>query len=492
MFKIAIVGAGSIGFTREIVKDLLSVPEFQSITIALTDISEPNLKMAKQLLEKDLKFNGLDTHIYTTSDRREAFQDAKYIFNFVRVGMLDAFEMDIDIPMSYGVDQCVGDTLGPGGIMYGQRGIPVILDFCRDIKEVAHQDCILLNYSNPNAMITWAANLYGGVQTLGLCHGVQNGQKLIAEAFGLDYHDLDVVCVGINHQTWYTSIKHNGQELADQLLEKLEKNEKFAREEKVRIDMMKRFGYFSTESNGHLSEYLPWYRKRHNEILSWIDLSQWIHGESGGYLRHCKERRNWFETEFPEWLNGPANRYGSEFRGIEHGSHIIEALETGRVYRGHFNVVNNGVINNLPDDAIVEVPAYVDQTGINVPVYGDLPLGCAAVCNLSVQVQRLSVQAALDGDEMKLKQAMMLDPLTGTVLNPQEIWQMTDDMLIAQASWLPQYQKVINKARTRQKVEKRIPVSDYSGAARLKTKSIEELKNDQNTMRKFNKAAHDN
>ncbi len=492
MFKIAIIGAGSIGFTREIVKDLLCVEEFKNIVIALTDINEDNLKMAKQLLEKDLKANNMKTNIYMTLDRKEAFTEAKYVFNFARIGMLEAFETDVEIPMHYGVDQCVGDTLGPGGIMYGQRGIFEILAFCKDIKEVAQKGCILLNYSNPNAMITWAANVYGGVKTIGLCHGVQNGQKLIARAFELDYKDLDVVCVGINHQTWYTKILHKGNDIKEELLERLINNEKISREEKVRIDVMKRFGFFSTESNGHLSEYLPWYRKRVDEIMNWIDLSSWINGESGGYLRHCIERRNWFETEFPEWLNGSAYEYGREHMSIEHGAHIIEGLETGRVYRGHFNVINNGVITNLPDDAIVEVPGYVDWTGINIPVYGDLPLGCAAICNGSISVQRLAVEAAVNGDVNQLKQAMMLDPLTSAVLNPNEINQLTNDMLIAQEKWLPQYKEEIYKIREWKEVTPQIKVKQFEGAARVRIKTIEEMKKDNLTMKKYNKAAHDN
>ena len=489
-FKLTIIGAGSIGFTRVIVRDLLCVPELCDIELAITDINADNLDRARQLLEKDFKANNIKVDMTCTLDRREAFKDAKYVFNFVRVGMLEGFKYDIEIPMKYGVDQCVGDTLGPGGIMYGQRGIPEILNFCKDIRDVALPGCIMLNYSNPNAMITWACNKYGGVQTIGLCHGVQHGHKLIGEALGINWKDINITCVGINHQTWYTSIKHKGIELKDKLLEAMENNEKIADEEKVRIDMLKRFGYFSTESNGHLSEYLPWYRKRHDEIKDWINLGVWINGESGGYLRHCTERRNWFDTEFPVWLEGESYKYNSESRGIEHGSYIIEGLETGRIYRGHFNVVNNGAITNLPDDAIVEVPAYVDATGINVPVYGELPLGCAAICSSSVNVQRLSVEAAVNGDEMLLKQAMMMDPLTGACLNPMEIWQMTDEMLVAGEQWLPQYKSIIEEAKARLQSENLIPTTDYKGAARIKMKTVEEMKRDEGTNKRFNKAAH--
>lgn len=491
-FKIAIIGAGSIGFTREIVKDLLCVKEFRNIEIALTDINEQNLGRAKQLLEKDFKANDIDIKLSTSLDRKTAFKDAKYVFNFVRVGMLEGFAIDIEIPMKYGVDQCVGDTLGPGGIMYGQRGIPEILDFCRDIKDYAQKSCILLNYSNPNAMITWACNKYGGIQTIGLCHGVQAGHKLIADALDIDMKELDIKCVGINHQTWFVSLKYKGKEMIGKLLEAMESNPEIMRREKVRVDMLKRFGYFSTESNGHLSEYLQWYRKRHDEIKDWIAMDSWDLGESGGYLRSCTERRNWFDTEFPEWLNGAHYKYTDENQGLEHGSHIIEALETGRIYKGHFNVVNNGVIKNLDDDAIVEVPGYVDATGVNIPVYGELPLGCAAVCAQSINVQRLSVEAAVHGDEMLLKQALMMDPLTGACLNPPEIWQMADEMLVAGEKWLPQYKEAIKAAKIRLKSDNLIKVMNYKGAARKRVKSVDELRNDKDKIKGFNKAAHEN
>ena len=172
-FKVAFIGAGSIGFTRSLLRDLLSVPEFHDIEVAFTDINERNLSMVTQLCQRDIEANGLDIKIQSTPDRREALRDAKYVFNVVRIGGLEAFELDVNIPLKYGIDQCVGDTLCAGGIMYGQRGIPAILEFCKDIREVAHPDCLLLNYANPNAMITWACNKYGGVNTIGLCHGVQ-------------------------------------------------------------------------------------------------------------------------------------------------------------------------------------------------------------------------------------------------------------------------------------------------------------------------------
>lgn len=483
-FKIAFIGAGSIGFTRGLLRDLLAVPEFNNIEVAFTDINEQNLNMVTQLCQRDIDANGLNIKINATLDRKEAFKDAKYIFSVVRIGGLEAFQTDVDIPLKYGIDQCVGDTLCAGGIMYGQRGIQEMLRICWDIKEVAAPDCLLLNYANPMAMITWACNTYGGVRTIGLCHGVQGGHRQIAEALGLKKEEVDIICAGINHQTWYISVEHKGKDMTDTLLKAFEKHPEFSKTEKVRIDMLKRFGYYSTESNGHLSEYLPWYRKRPEEINEWIDLGTWINGETGGYLRVCTEGRNWFETDFPNWLKEEPMEYKRENRSEEHGSYIIEGLETGRIYRGHFNVVNNGIISNLPADAIIEAPGYVDRNGINMPQVGDLPLGPAAVCNVSISVQRLAVEAAVSGDDFLLRQAMMMDPLTGAVCNPKEIWQMTDELLVAQAKWLPQYTEAIEKAKQRLASDDLIPTKDYKGAARLKVKTVKEMAEDRDAANK--------
>ena len=402
------------------------------------------------------------------------------MLSVVRVGGLPAFQLDIDIPLKYGVDQCVGDTLCIGGIMYGQRNIPCVLDFCRDMREVSKPDVLFLNYANPNAMNTWAAVEYGAVNTVGLCHGVMGGWHQIAHVLGAkSAKEVDIICAGINHQTWYTQIIYRGRKItSEELLEAFEKHPVYSKTEKVRIDVLRRFGYYSTESNGHLSEYVPWYRKRPKEIKKWIDLSSWINGETGGYLRVCTEGRNWFETEFPRWLKAEDKPIAPENRGHEHGSYIIEALETGRLYRGFFNVRNSGTISNLPDDCIVEVPGYVDRSGMNIPRVGDLPLACAATLSASVNVQRMAVKAAVEGNVTLLKQAVLHDPLTAAVCDPPEIWQMVDEMLVAQAKWLPQYAAEIPAAKKRLAIEKPLGTRKGQGAARLHTRTIAEMRRD--------------
>jgi alpha-galactosidase len=487
--KIAFIGAGSLGFTRRLVHDLLCVPELQDSHFALMDISAKNLAMTAGLIERDIKHNGFPAKVSRTTRRREALEGADFIFCIFRHGGLEAFKHDVEIPLRYGVDQCVGDTLCAGGIMYAQRGVPAILEVCKDIKAYAKPGALFMNYANPMAIMTWACNEVGGVRTLGLCHGVQGGHWQIAEALGKKKAEIDILAAGLNHQTWYLQIKDGGRSIGSQeLLEAFERHPVFSKTEKVRIDVLRRFGYYSTESNGHLSEYLPWYRKRREEIKRWIDMGDWINGETGGYLRVCTEGRNWFKTDYPNWMKEEPPVISEEGRSEEHGSRIVEGLVTGRTYRGHFNVVNRGVISNLPDDCVVEVPGYVDNNGINIPRVGELPLACAATLSASVSVQRLALRAALSGDGNLLKQAMLHDPLCGAVCNPEEVWQMADRMLVAEAEWLPQYKAEIAAAKKRLKGAKDLGHAPRPAAA-LKTKTVGQMKRDAAKARRNAQAA---
>lgn len=505
--KITMIGAGSIGFTRTLLRDILAVPELADTVFAFTDISGRNLETVAELCRRDVRHNGLSAKIVATTDRRKAVADADYVICTIRQGGLDAFATDIDIPLKYGVDQCVGDTICAGGIMYAQRTIPALLGFCKDIREVAKPHAVFMNYSNPMAMNTWACNKHGGVKTIGLCHGVQGAHWQITEAVevwakregllakdyvtpgktlresgwtqkdpkGLHRDEVDVVFAGLNHQTWCIKARWRGIDLIPRMYDLLSGIEHNRRTEKVRLDVLKRFGYYSTESNGHLSEYLPWYRKRTDDIKNWIDLSDWIHGETGGYLRYCTEGRNWFETEIPRLLKEEPTEIAPQHRSDEHGSYIIEALETGRTYRGHFNVINDGHITNLMDGCVIEIPGYVDRNGINMPVVGDLPLACAATCSATARVQQMGMEAAVHGDATLLKQAMLHDPLVGAVCDPEQVWQMTDEMLIAQSQWLPQYRSEIPKAQSRLKLAEknrtRVKLLNTRGAARVKVRT---------------------
>tara|TARA_A100001011_G_C14304291_1_gene842328 strand:- start:1640 stop:3124 length:1485 start_codon:yes stop_codon:yes gene_type:complete len=478
--KISFIGAGSIGFTQTLVRDLLKVPEFHDTNFFFHDISEKNLEFVSKLIQKDIDANNLPATIEQSTNRKKALEGAKYIINCTRIGGLEAFEHDINIPLQYGVDQCVGDTICAGGILYGQRNIPQTLNFCKDIKSYSDSNALFLNYSNPMAMNTWAAISEAKVNTVGLCHGVQGGAKLISKALGSENSkDLEYMCSGINHMTWYIDLKFKGKKVSkEELIDALERHPEISKQEKVRIDILKRFGLFSTESNGHLSEYLPWYRKRVEDIPKWIDLSNWIHGETGGYLRVTSEKRNWFEEDFEKFLSESGIDLNTHKRSSEHGSYIIESIETNRPYRGHFNVVNNGTITNLPDDCVIESTGTVDKDGIKMIKGIELPMACASLCRTSIDVQRMAVKAAIDGDINLLKLAVLQDPLVSAVCSPDEVWSMVDEMIVAQSKWLPQYQNEIELALERIK-NSNVKKKNFKGAARMKTRSPEELKNDE-------------
>ncbi len=490
---IAFIGAGSVGFTRGLLKDILGVPEFAATHFNLMDISPKNLEMVATLCRQDIAANNLIATVHQTTDQIEALRNADYVITTFRVGGLDAYQGDIDIPLQYGIDQCVGDTICAGGIMYHQRNAPVFLKLCADIKAHAKPGAILLNYANPMAMNTWLCNTHGGVKTIGLCHGVQGAHHQIANCIqrwalaegvlkeGETVHrrEVEVIAAGLNHQTWFLKAEWRGKDFIPLLPDLFAAHPEYQKTEKVRIDVLKRFGYYSTESNGHLSEYLAWYRKRPQEIAKWIDTSSWINGETGGYLRVSTEGRNWFEHDYSTWLSEKAPVFGPTNRSEEHGSYIIEGLETGRVYRGHFNVINQHHITNLPNGCVVEIPGYVDRTGVHCPAVGDLPSGCAATCSASVQVQKMSVEAAHKGDVNLLKLAMLHDPLVGAVCSPEEVWQLADEMLVAQAPWLPQYAAEIPAAQARLAAHvangTRVALSTTRGAARQHTKTICEM-----------------
>jgi alpha-galactosidase len=501
--RICFIGAGSVGFTRRLAQDLLLVPELQDTVFALHDINRDNLGMVAQLLKKDIKANRLPAKVVTSANRKKALEGADYVINCTRIGGLEAFATDIDIPLKYGIDQCVGDTLCAGGIMYGQRNIPQMLAFSADAREVGNTSrdggMLFLNYANPMCMNTWAAldayDAGAGINTIGLCHGVEGGwmqiDNVLAHAAGepeYDHGEYDprrkrtqIVCAGINHQTWYTKVLFHGREIGrDELLAAFEAHPDLADAEKVRIDVLRRFGLYSTESNGHLSEYLPWYRKRPKEIKRWISTNSWINGETGGYLRVCTEGRNWFETDFPRWLDEAGQPLDTWERSTEHGSWIIEALETNRVYRGHFNVRNAGVITNLPPDCVVEAPGYVDAAGLQMVAGLELPAACAATCRASIDVQRMAKDAAVAGDVTLLKQAMLHDPLTAAVCNPEEVWQLADEMLVAQRQWLPNYQKHdLDAAAERMKnpaIKTPAVAKNGAGATRQRVKSVAQLR----------------
>ncbi len=431
MTKVAIIGAGSIVFCKTLMLDILSTPGLEDTEFALMAPSMTHISQVEAFARRVIRANALPATAYATTDRREALRGADFVIATFQIGGLEAFGQDYQIPLRHGVDQCIGDTLGPGGIFRALRTIPVAVDMARDMRELCPKS-LLLNYVNPMAMVCWA--LGGtGVESVGLCHGVQTTLDLISGYAGVPKNEIDYTCAGINHMAWFLRLEHRGRDLYPLLRERFEQPE-FYVNEKVRGEVFRHFGYLMTESTGHLSEYLPYFRKSRRALGLYCDEPA-FGGESGAYYK---------------WGKSVADRYASvdmlaaeptalPTRSIEYGSYVIEARVTGRTFKLNGNVVNGGMVTNLPADCCAEGPLFVDRTGLHKTIVGPLPSQCAALNLTNINVQRLAVEAALEGDPERVVQACALDPLTSACLTLQETREMASDMLEAERRWLPQF-----------------------------------------------------
>lgn len=440
--KIAFIGAGSVVFTRNLCSDILLTPALQDVTISLMDINPERLRQALELVKTLIERRGLKARVEASTDRRTAVQDADYVITTFQQGGLDAYKYDIEIPQRYGVEQCVGDTLGPGGVFRALRTIPVLLELCADMDIVA-PNALLLNYVNPMAANCWAVDAATGRPHVGLCHSVQGTSEMLARWAEVPYEEVVYHCAGINHQAFFLDFRRGDEDLYPRIRAATERAEIYG-SEPVRIDLMRHFGYFVTESSGHASEYVPYFRKNArmvNEELvprftdpgdHWFDFAR-----SGGYLRHCLQRLDDAEADFRALAEG--DKPLPTVRSHEYGSAIIEAVETNRPVKINGNVPNNGLITNLPNGCCVEVPCLVDGSGIQPTFVGELPVQLAALNRTNINVQELIVEAALTGDTEAVHHAVMLDPLTAAVCTLPQIRQMTTEMLAAHAQWLPQF-----------------------------------------------------
>jgi alpha-galactosidase len=440
--KITLIGAGSVVFTRNLCSDILLTPALQESTIALMDIDPERLAQAHDLVQAIIDQRGLKAQVEATTDRREAVRDTDYVITTFQQGGLDAYALDIEIPQRYGVEQCVGDTLGPGGVFRGLRTIPVLIDLGHDMDDLA-PDALLLNYVNPMAANCWAVDVATGRPHVGLCHSVQGTSEMLSGWIGVPYDEVVYLCAGINHQAWFLEFQRDKEDLYPLIWEAIERPEVYA-QEPVRIELMKHFGYFVTESSGHASEYVPYFRKNaqmvnedlvprcKDEVNHWFDF-----GRTGGYLRHCISAFAEAQKEYQELLEGIKNLPTE--RTHEYGSYIIEAMETNQAVRINGNVPNWGLIDNLPQGCCVEVPCLVDGNGIQPTAAGTLPTQLAALNCTNVNVQELIVEAALNGDTEAVYHAVMLDPLTAAVCTLPQIRSMVDELLAVQSQWLPQF-----------------------------------------------------
>jgi alpha-galactosidase len=442
MPKITLIGAGSIVFTRNLCSDILLTPALQESTIALMDIDPTRLAQARDVVQALVERRGLRARVEATTDRRTAVRGADYVITTFQQGGLEAYALDIEIPQRYGVEQCVGDTLGPGGVFRALRTIPVLIDLCRDMDDLA-PDALLLNYVNPMAANCWAVDAATGRPHVGLCHSVQGTSEMLASWIGVPYAEVVFLCAGINHQAFFLEFRRGKEDLYPLIWEAIQRDEIYA-QEPVRIELMKHFGYFVTESSGHASEYVPYFRKTARMVNDdlvprfkdpsnhWFDF-----GRTGGYLRHCVSRLEHASEDYAALIAG--TRPLPITRTHEYGSYIIEAIETNRPVRINGNVPNRGLITNLPEGCCVEVPCMVDGNGIQPTVIGALPPQLAALNRTNINVQELIVEAALTGSREAVYHAVMLDPLTAAVCTLPQIRAMVDELLAAQARWLPQF-----------------------------------------------------
>jgi alpha-galactosidase len=429
--KVAIIGAGSIVFCKTLVMDILATEALAQTEFALMAPTMGKISQVKSYLDRLIRDSGLSAKVTATTDRREALKDAKYVICCFQVGGVSAFELDYKIPLKYGVDQCIGDTLGPGGIFRALRSIPVILDVAKDMEELC-PNATLLNYVNPMAMICWAL---GETKTkfVGLCHGVQTTLDLISGYVGVPKTEIDYISAGINHMGWFTKIEHQGKDLYPILRERFEQPE-FYVNEKVRGEVFRQFGYFMTESTGHLSEYVPWFRKSSQALHLYCDEPS-FGGESGAYYTWC----TYVADKYKEKDILADDSTVLPPRSVEYCAYIIEALETGKTFKFNGNVRNDGMITNLPAECCAEGPIFADRTGLNRTLVGDLPPQCAALNLTNINVQRLAVLAAKSGDPETVVHACAMDPLTSAVLTLREIREMVSEMLEAEKEWLPQF-----------------------------------------------------
>lgn len=426
MLKIVMIGAGSVVFAQRLTTDILSWPALRASTITLMDINADRLNLIGALAQRLVDEQQLPARIETTTDRRAALAGADIVILMIQVGGVAAVRPDVEIPHRYGVDQAVGDTLGPGGIFRALRTIPVVLDLCQEMTELC-PGALLINYSNPMAMLCWAVAAATPIRAIGLCHSVQGTAHQLAGYLGLPADEVDYWVAGINHMAWYLRLERQGQDLYPALRQAME-NPEIVAHDPVRFEIMRRFGAFVTESTRHMSEYVPYFRR--TQALAETFAPPWRRD----YDLYVARQDSYYER-VKRQVDGqeaiPTDRTH------EYCSFIINALVTDQSVRINANVPNTGLITSLPEGCCVEVPCFVDRLGVHPCHVGALPAPLAALNRSNIAVQELTVQAALTGRRELVYQAVALDPLTAAVLSLDEAHRLTDDLFVASAPWLP-------------------------------------------------------
>ena len=432
MSKVTFIGAGSTVFAKNVLGDIMATPALQGFELALYDIDLQRLNDSASMLQNLKKSSGSTCTVNTYTDRKEALRGAKYVVNAIQVGGYDPCTItDFEIPKKYGLRQTIADTVGIGGIFRNLRTIPVMLDFAADIREVC-PDALFLNYTNPMAVLTNVMNTYGGVNTIGLCHSVQQCIPGLFDHLGIDKTGVQAKIAGINHMAWLLEVTKDCEDLYPEIKRRAAEKQLEPHYDMVRYEMMLKFGYYITESSEHNAEYHPYFIKR-----NYPELIERFQIPLDEYPRRCVEQIKQWEQMRGDLVN---NQDLTHERSHEYASYILEAMETDVPFKIGGNVMNTGLITNLPREACVEVPCLVDRSGVTPTFVGDLPPQCAALNRTNINTQLLTIEAAMTRKKDHIYHAAMLDPHTAAELSMDDIVSMCDDLIAAHGDWLPKYQ----------------------------------------------------
>ena len=437
--KIAFIGAGSFGFTRKLVNDLLTFPAFQDATIALMDINAERLDYIKRAVDRIVAEGKYPAKVLATLDRKEALMGADGVVTTILHGEVDVWQHDILIPKKYGVDTNVGDTRGPSGIFRYLRTINPILDIAADIDRYC-PNAVYLNYTNPLAMLCRAVqSKFPNMVATGLCHSVQGTASMLAKWIGAPENEISYTCAGINHQAFYTDFLWNGKDAYPLIRKAITENEDVYKQEIVRNEMFLALGYYVTESSGHNSEYNAWFRKRQDLIEKYcLPGTGWNPGEYAYILNEYRSRETTWKADMDKWFTEPIDLT----RGFEYAAYIFNAIfGDGEMFKFNGNVRNFGLIDNLPQGCCVEVPVLASRRGLEPIHVGKMPAQCALLSGTSAQIEEMVVEGSFAGDREMIYQAVCYDPLTSAVLSLREIRDMVDEMFKQNEDWLPQFKK---------------------------------------------------
>jgi alpha-galactosidase len=434
MTKIAFIGAGSLGFTRGLVRDILTFSLLQDATLALMDIDAERLEFARKSVQRIIEMGKYPARVTATLDRVEALRDADVVLVTILAGSTDVWRYDIEIPKQFGVDINVGDTRGPSGIFRALRTIPVMLDITRDMERYC-PNATLLNYTNPMAMLCRALQRSSSIRLTGLCHSVQGTAMMLANWIGAPYKEVTYTCAGLNHMAWYLKYEWNGEDAYPLIRKAVTERPEVYNEEPVRNEMFLHLDYYVTESSGHNSEYNAWFRKRPDLIEKYCTHGTgWNPGEYAYILKEYQDAENTWKEEARKWF--AAGTPIELERGEEYAAYIINALMGGEPFTFNGNVPNTGLVTNLPENACVEVPVWVSRKGFEPVHVGALPPQCATLTSLTAQIEEMAVEAALSGDPRLVFQAIAYDPLTSAVLSLAEIETMVNQMFAQNKDYL--------------------------------------------------------